>query len=334
MSLNISSITSQNLAEQSVKIILDTDMGSDCDDVGALALLNEYSNDGQAEIIGVIYSSGAIPYGVGVIDAINRYYGNNDIPIGANYDSTFGDPIDKMQAEKLAKDTSAFKNTFIKNTDVPEQTLLLRRLLANETDHSITYVTIGHTRALYDLLKSQPDKISDFTGLELVNKKIKKWIALGALGANSTSDRAKDWNFYYNGTADYTAYLVNHFPKPIYFVDGGTDIMTGKSLMNTPNGNIIRTAYRDWLWNVEKKTLADQRPSWDLVAVCFAVEKSDEYFDILTNGYLDFDQKKGCKWVTSDRVSNQNFVVLKKELDAHFSNYLNHMISKRNEMKN
>ena len=32
------------------KIILDTDMGSDCDDVGALALLNEYSNSGKAEI--------------------------------------------------------------------------------------------------------------------------------------------------------------------------------------------------------------------------------------------------------------------------------------------
>ncbi len=44
-------------------------MGSDCDDVGALALLNEYANSGKAEVIGVIFSSGAVPYGVGVIDA-------------------------------------------------------------------------------------------------------------------------------------------------------------------------------------------------------------------------------------------------------------------------
>lgn len=80
--------------QKSVKpeiVILDTDMGSDCDDVGALALLHEYANKGDTEILGVIYSSGAVPYGAGVIDAINRYYNHSDVPIGANYDTSFGD---------------------------------------------------------------------------------------------------------------------------------------------------------------------------------------------------------------------------------------------------
>jgi hypothetical protein len=40
----------------------------------------------------------------------------------------------------------------------------------------------------------------------------------------------------------------------------------------------VRTAYRDWLWNVEKKTLDDQRPSWDLVTVYFAVEGPGRIF--------------------------------------------------------
>ena len=35
-------------------------MGSDCDDVGALALLHAYAELGEAEILGVIYSSGAV----------------------------------------------------------------------------------------------------------------------------------------------------------------------------------------------------------------------------------------------------------------------------------
>jgi hypothetical protein len=83
-----------------IQVILDTDMGSDCDDAGALAMLNEYANQGKVNILGVIYSSGAVPYGTGIIDAINRYYDNEDIPIGANYDISFGDTIDKMQAEK------------------------------------------------------------------------------------------------------------------------------------------------------------------------------------------------------------------------------------------
>lgn len=330
MTICISCVNKQNTNEDRGKIILDTDMGSDCDDVGALALLNEYFNTGQTEIIGIIYSSGAIPYGVGVIDAINRYYGNNNIPIGANYNKAVGDTVDKMQAEKFAKDTSAFKNKFIRNTDVPEQTKLLRELLSKQKDNSLTYVTIGHTKGLYDLLTSKPDSISDLSGFELAKKKIKKWIALGALNANNKEGYyVKDWNFFFNGTATYTKYLVDTFPKPIFFIDGGTNVLTGKSLINTPNGNIVRTAYRDWLWNVEKKTLNDQRPSWDLVTVYFAVEDPKKYFDILTNGYLDFNIDKGCKWISSKAKSNHNFVIQKNGTDDDFSNYLNKMISKK-----
>lgn len=312
------------------QIILDTDMGSDCDDVGALALLNEYANSGQAEILGVVYSSGAVPYGVGIIDAINRYYGNDSIPIGASYDTKFGDPMDKMQAEKLAQDTVAFKNRVIRNTDVQEQTVFLRKLLAQQEDNSVLYVTIGHTQALYDLLVSKPDSISNLSGKALIEKKMKQWIALGALKANNLQGHyTKDWNFFFNGTAPYTEYLVENFPKPTYFVSGGGKVMTGKSLIDTPNGNIVRTAYRDWLWNVEQKTLAEQRPSWDLVAVCFAVESPKKYFEVETQGYLDFDVDKGCKWIETPTPTNHNFVILKNGVDTLFSDELNTLISKR-----
>ena len=94
----------ENSKQYPIKVILDSDMGSDCDDVGALAMLNEYANQGKVKILGVIYSSGAVPYGTGVIDAINRYYNHDNIPIGANYNNSVGDPIDKMQAEKLSKE--------------------------------------------------------------------------------------------------------------------------------------------------------------------------------------------------------------------------------------
>ncbi len=307
-------------------------MGSDCDDVGALAILNEYANIGKVEILGVIYSSGAIPYGVGVIDAVNIYYGNNDIPIGANYDRAVGDPIDKMQAEKLSKDTAAFKNRFIANTDVPEQTQLLRKLISAQEDNSVVYVTIGHTKGIYDFLVSKPDVISDLSGYELAAKKIKKWIALGALNAkNKEGQYVKDWNLYFNNTASYTKYVVDNFPKPIYFVSGGAKVMTGKSLQDTPAGNIVRTAYRDWLWNIERKTLSDQRPSWDLATVYFAVEEVGQYFDEVNRGYLDFDIEKGCRWINQDTASNQFFVSQKSGTDSGFANYLNSLLAKRSK---
>ncbi len=313
------------------KVILDTDMGSDCDDVGALALLHEYANQDKTEILGVIYSSGAIPYGVGIIDAINRYYNHSTIPIGANYDETFGDPVDKMKAQLLAIDTLAFHNKYISNRDVREQTFLNRKLLTAQDNNSVTYITIGHTKGLYDLITSKPDSISNLSGVELVHQKIKKWVALGALKSShkEIDYYTKDWNFFSNGTAVYTKHLLEHFKKPIYFVDGGANVMTGKSLQNTSKGNIVRTAYKEWLWNVEKKTLKDQRPSWDLVTVYFAIEGTGAYFEILDKGYLDFDIDKGCKWIRSDSATNQKFVIQKENTDIDFSNYLNKMIAKR-----
>ena len=35
-------------------IILDTDMGSDCDDAGAMALLHHYAAEGKVDILGKI----------------------------------------------------------------------------------------------------------------------------------------------------------------------------------------------------------------------------------------------------------------------------------------
>jgi hypothetical protein len=191
--------------DEPVKIILDTDMGSDCDDAGALALLHRYADLGMAEIIGCIYSSGKVPYGAGIIEAINIYYGRPDITVGAYYGDEVGDPADKMSAGKLVRDTMAFGNTIIYNTDTEEQTRLNRRLLAGEEDGSIVYVTIGHTKALYELLVSGPDEISPLDGHELVARKVKKWIAMGGRGAiNENMAFSKDWNLFWNNTAPYS----------------------------------------------------------------------------------------------------------------------------------
>lgn len=320
--------TNPVIENKPIKIILDTDMGSDCDDVGAFALLHAYASMGEAEIIACIYSSGKVPFGAGIIEAINIYYGRPEIPIGATHLSVFGDPIDKMQAEKLVKDTCAFKNKIIYNSDAEEQTKLNRRMLVDNQDSSITYVTIGHTKGLYDLLISKGDEISPLSGRDLLKKKVKRWVALGAKWANNKDGRyTKDWNFFVNEAGQYTKYLIDNFPCQIVFISG-TKAKTGKSLKNTPPGNIVRTTYRDWLWNYEKKTLDEQRHSSDLMAVYYAVEGLGNHLEIEQNGYLYFDVEKGCRWIVSDTISNQLYIYQKKNTDDDFANYLNEMISK------
>lgn len=310
-------------------VIFDTDMGSDCDDAGALALLHHYADMGKVEILGCIYSSGRIPYGAAIVEAINIYYGRPDIPIGACHDTTFGDPVDKMTAEKLARDTSAFHNTFIHNHDIDEQTSVNRTLLAASENKSITYITVGHTKGLYDLLVSGPDSISELSGFELVRQKVKRWVALGALNANNSEGYlTRDWNFFFNGTARFTGYLVDSIPVPVYFVNGGRHVMTGKSLKTTQAGNIVRMAYRDWLWNYKQFTLDDQRPSWDLVTVYYAIEGMGHFMKEEKEGWLEFDIHKGCRWVTGFNNRHQHYITQKNDTDMAFSEYLNERISK------
>jgi inosine-uridine nucleoside N-ribohydrolase len=311
------------------KIILDTDMGSDCDDAGALALLHRYADLGLVEIIGCIYSSGKVPFGAGIIEAINIYYGRPDIPIGAYYGNEVGDHVDKMTAEKLVRDTAAFKNSIIYNTDAEEQTRLNRKLLSSHDDQSITYITIGHTKGLYELLVSEPDDISPLTGHELVRTKIKRWIAMGGVGAiNENQVFANDWNLFRNGTARYTKYLVENFPRPVYYSNGGTHVLTGKSLKYTPPGNIVRTVYRDWLWNLSRRTLDDQRPSWDLIAVYFAVEGLGDFLKDSGKGWMEVDVEKGVRWREGESVIDQTFIEQKVNTNESFADYLNEMIAK------
>ncbi len=309
-------------------VIFDTDMGSDCDDVGALALLHAYADMGKAKIIGCVYSSGKVPYGAGVIEAINVYYGRPTIPVGAYYGDDIGDPVDKMLAETLAKDKVRFGNTIIHNRDAREITRLNRTLLADQQDNSVVYVTVGHTKGLYDLLMSQADEVSPLAGRELIKQKVKQWVALGALQAkNAQGHYGKDWNFFFNGTAPYTQHLVAHFPKPMVFVTAGTDVLTGKSLKKTPSGNIVRVAYEQWLENYSQKTLDDQRPSWDLAAVYYAVEGVGEYLAEEKNGRLEFDAEKGCRWNES-HGSNQTLISQKPGTSQAFADYLNEMIAR------
>lgn len=315
--------------EQPLKIIFDTDMGSDCDDAGALALLHQYANQNKAQIVGCMYSSEKVPYGAGIVEAINIAYGRPDIPVGASHGNIVGDPVDKMEAEKLAKDTAAFGNTIIHNQDAPEQTRLCRKLLVAQPDRSVTYITVGHTKGLYDLLISKADDLSPLNGRELIQKKVSRWVALGALGAyNDQLEHRKDWNFFFNGTATYTKYLVEHFPAPVYYISAGSDVMTGKGLKQKPSGHIVRTVYRDWLWNYEKKTLDDQRPSWDLAAVYFAVEGLGPFLVNEGAGKLVFDEEKGCRWKPGKATPEQHYISQKAGVSKPFADYLNEMLSR------
>ena len=64
------------------RLIIDTDMSSDCDDVGAVCIAHALMDRGEAELVAVVHNTG-LDTGAGAIAAINQYYGRPMLPIGA-----------------------------------------------------------------------------------------------------------------------------------------------------------------------------------------------------------------------------------------------------------
>src|SRR5688572_25038834 len=69
-------------AQAKVRLILDTDMDSDCDDPAALAVLHALADAGEVEPLAIMISA-LDPHAGPCADAINTYYGRPDLPIGS-----------------------------------------------------------------------------------------------------------------------------------------------------------------------------------------------------------------------------------------------------------
>ena len=64
-----------------VPVILDTDIGPDCDDVAAVALLHGLVNRGEARLLAMMCCISS-DWGAPCLDALNTYYGRPEIPVG------------------------------------------------------------------------------------------------------------------------------------------------------------------------------------------------------------------------------------------------------------
>ena len=68
-------------AADPVRVIFDTDMITDFDDVGTLACLHALADAGEAEILATVTCTRGNA-SVGAVQLINSYYGRGDLPGG------------------------------------------------------------------------------------------------------------------------------------------------------------------------------------------------------------------------------------------------------------
>ncbi len=269
-------ISIQWLYAQPVKIIYDTDMESDVDDVAALAMLHGFASRGDAEILATI-SSSLNPWSAPVIDVINTYFNRPEIPIGNV--KTFGVYRNSNYAKVI---TEKYPQDIGLGESAPDAVKVYREVLSNQPDGSVVIVTVGYLSNLYDLLKSQPDEYSQLTGIELVKKKVKHLVCMG--GRFPLQEDPGKWgNFKPDPRA--IEHVAKEWPTNIIFTAGGVfadAIPVGKILFRPEHqdDNPISEAYRIFLksWN------RDWHHSADLIAVYVAVKGHEPYFKLISQG--------------------------------------------------
>ncbi len=140
--------------EPPLTVILDTDAGGDCDDIGALFLLHGAVERGEARLLATMgcTSSKAI---APCLDSINRWFGRPDIAVGTLKDDELL-PNPGFSAEVVRR----FPHAFAESREYPDAVTLYRQLLAKEPDHSVVVLAVGPLRNLANLLRSSADKNS------------------------------------------------------------------------------------------------------------------------------------------------------------------------------
>jgi inosine-uridine nucleoside N-ribohydrolase len=302
------------ISNMPVKIIFDTDMETDCDDIAALGILHAMADNGECEVLATI-SSGLNPWSAPTIDAINTYYGRPNVLIG----NVKGEGVSKSSryAEKVAVN---FKHELKSGNEAPDALSIYRQVLENQPNGSVTIVTVGYLTNLANLILEEASK-DHLSGLDLVRQKVKLWVCMGGnFIGTPAQDNGKlgNHNFEYDAKAALDA--VNNWPTPIVFagrevcsVPSGLKI--GENLAVTSSNNPVRAGYEYYFGGIAKN-----RHVADSASVMYAVRGARDYWDVSAPGTMLLNKDMTFKWVPSD--DGQQKYLLKKTGDKTNDRYV------------
>lgn len=278
---------------QPVKLLFDTDITGDVDDVLALAMCHTLADRGACELLGVTISKNN-PLTVSFVDAQNTFHNRPDLPIGVTRD-----PEAQHRESKYLSlaESPHYPHDLKHNDDAKEAVALIRELLAAQPDGSVSIVSVGIASNLANLLKSPG-------GPELVRRKVK----LLSLMAGSFT-HVRDTNYHLEANVKngigYMQTVANEWPDEVSIVWSGYEI---GAALPYPRQSIARDFdYRPHHLIKEAYLLHSgpehDRPCWDQSSVLYAVFPDRHYFglsapgrvEVLNDGFTRFTPAKNGK---------------------------------------
>ena len=278
-----------------VRLIFDTDMGNDVDDVMALCMIHNLEKRGACTLLAVTVTKDH-PQAAAFVDAVNTFYGRPDVPIGVVRQGATPEPgkFNKLADERTAAGALRYPHDLRSGENAPEAVGLLRRLLAAEEDASVVLVQVGFFTNFARLLDSKPDEHSSLSGRDLVARKVKLLsIMAGAFQTVNWNTRHLEYNVIKDVPAAQS--LARRWPTPVVW--SGFEIGVAAAFphesIEQDLGYVAHHPLKEsyYLYNA----LPHDRPTWDPTALLYAVYPDRGYFDLSPAGTVTVEDN-GATW--------------------------------------
>lgn len=262
------------------KIIIDTDLLSDCDDAGAIALANVCKNKKIADVLCITHCL-KNKKALECVQLINEFYGN-DIPLGI----ASADPWDYSAALEIFVNKVAPSGAEIK-FEYPNAVDLILKTLYGEK--GVTLCFIGQLNNFAELLNLKEQTYRGKKIADILTESVDEVVIMGGNFSLPREGRSAEFNIEKSLEAAKTVCEKNTLPT--VFSDGkqGCDIFTGQTLANNPN-NPAYKIYREF----RKHFFGDdkcERQSWDPVALYYAVFGAEKNFSLSAKGTVSVDDR-------------------------------------------
>ena len=288
-------------------LFFDTDMGNDVDDALALLMACRSDATGEIRLLGVV-SSNPNEWAVPGIQAILRYYGYPEIPVGVCSEEI------GMAAGEFTKAMAEAQG--LKPGQSQDAVAVFRKALAQQPNRSVRVVATGFSTNLAGLLNSGKDHKGDGiekTGMELVREKVE---FLSIMAGHYKNPSFTEFNVANNVPAFKKA--IEEWPTPVYmsgFEIGERVFSRWEHLKGVLKPeNPVRMGYEVFFKNLQTAEKWD-RPSWDETAMLFALEPSAGYFDLSNPVAVEVGEKgETLTSASNDLAIKRRFFLFKEQL--------------------
>ena len=279
-------------------IVFDSDIGPDCDDAGAFAVLAKMAEKYDLKVLGAANCT-SNKHGTDALAVLAKHFGL-DIPLGEHTGYEIlpdGDKYNKNLAKKYG----------VKAKNASPSADFYKKILSKVEDDSVTVISVGPLTNIAEILEKEP---------KLFNSKVNSIVAMAG-----KFPKGKEFNIECDVKA--AKFVFENFENVIVCsgFEVGNEIMTG--FFETPeNDNPVYDCYKDYLGKKEPPILRD---SWDLTAVQYAVEGDGNFYSLSKPVKITVSDD-GTTIAEKDKYSNRYYII-QKAADGVIAEYLNGILN-------